>query len=495
MASSKNLLLSIDIGSSFVRAGWFDTGGRPAGPVVRRPQALTKLAAGAAEIEAEPLMDTVTATIDEAVRQLGDRTAGAVRGVGLSCFWHSIAAFSSPDRPITPVYTWADTQSQGVLEELSTKIIDPGEAYVRTGAPLHLSYPLAKIAWLRQVNPELTVDPHIIWLSVDAFLFSRLFGVARTSRSMASGYGLWNQLQASWDEELLEVLGVRAAQMPVISDDPVHGLVGKYARRWPDLAQVPWFPAIGDGAADNLGNHSLHPGEPTLSLATSGAVRVVTTERLTAVPKGLFQYHAGGSRWLVGGALSNAGNLWKALNSLLRFDEKAVWKHGPDDHGLTALPFFQGERAPGWRGGSHATIQGINEATPADAVVRAFLEAVAYRYASVLDLVEERFGPVHRLLASGGGAAHYPGWLKIIADVLDREIIWSGQVEASLRGAALYALENLQLLDLSKLHREKAEITFAPDPAAHRRYTAARRRHQRLYNLVSDFMEEQHEDH
>ncbi len=63
------------------------------------------------------------------------------------------------------------------------------------------------------------------------------------------------------------------------------------------------------------------------------------------------------------------------------------WK--PDGHGLTVLPFFSGERSTGWADYARAAVIGMSLSTEPIDILRASLEAVAYRFAAIYDLLAE----------------------------------------------------------------------------------------------------------
>src|SRR2546423_12534297 len=92
---------------------------------------------------------------------------------------------------------------------------------------------------------------------------------------MAPGTGLLAQPPVSWYEPLLGDLGLDPNQLPplVDRDDASMRLVGEYARRWPALADLPWYPAVGDGACNNVGSGCVTPERMALSLGTSGVMR------------------------------------------------------------------------------------------------------------------------------------------------------------------------------------------------------------------------------
>jgi gluconokinase len=71
---------------------------------------------------------------------------------------------------------------------------------------------------------------------------------------MASGTDLFDQNREVWHGEVLRALPVEEEPLSHISDEPARGLWGNWARSWPALAKVPWFPAIGDGVCFNVGS-------------------------------------------------------------------------------------------------------------------------------------------------------------------------------------------------------------------------------------------------
>jgi gluconokinase len=324
------------------------------------------------------------------------------------------------------------------------------------------------------------------WGSIGEHLELTLFGEAATSLSMASGTGLLDQDALRWDTEALAAAGIEPAQLfPLASrTEGRRGLRPPWATRWPALRGVPWFPAVGDGAASNVGSDCVDLGRVALNLGTSAALRVVTETPVTP-PRGLWRYRLDRRRGLLGGATSEGGNVYAWCRDVLRLpDDDAVERElaarMPDTHGLTVLPFLAGERAPGWRGDRRAAITGLSLDTSALDVVHAALEAVALRLVLVYELLAPYAAPDHVVVASGGAISRSRAWTQMLADALGRPVHCSAEPEATSRGAALLALEALGAVpDLETLRAPLGEA-FAPDAARHARYRAALERHRRL---------------
>ncbi|BBL79156.1 gluconate kinase [Rubrobacter xylanophilus] len=482
--TSPGAVLAVDVGSSSVRAELYDLSGSPVeGSGVNLELKLSYTPDGGATVDADVLVELAARAIDAALSRSGGRR---VRAVALCTFWHSLLGLDGSGRPVTPVLTWADRRAAGAASRLRERL-DERAVHRRTGCVLHSSYWPAKLLWMREERPK-DFERSRRWVSPGEYLYLRLFGELRVGTSMASATGLFLQNEQEWDRELIGALPVEAGQLSPISDEPFCRLRGEWARRWPDLREVPWFPAAGDGACSNVGCGATAPSRPALMVGTSGAMRILWRAEATSIPPGLWCYRADGRRFVMGGALSNGGNLVEWLRGTLRLPgpeetERLLGEMEPDGHGLTFLPLLAGERGPGWSDRANGVVAGLSMAsTPVD-ILRAAMEAVAYRFAAIADLLEETFPGREEVIATGGGLLGSRTWAGIMADVLGTELTLSGVREASSRGAALLALETLGELEI-----EEAEVprrqTLTPDAARHEVYRRAMERQGRLYELL-----------
>jgi len=474
------VIISLDVGTSSARAGLYDSDGRPVKGCFHQEGYLAATTAdGGSEHDPHHLLAAVVTCLD---RVLSTPPRSPILGVGVTTFWHGLLGFDGASRPVTPVFTWADTRARGAARELQEALGDDA-IHARTGCHLHPCYWPAKLRWLRQARSD-DFRRVIRWGSVGEYLQLTFFGEAATSVSMASGTGLFDQERQSWDARVLSAAGIDEEQLFTLCDrdEGQRGLRSDWGRRWPSLATAPWFPAVGDGAASNVGSDCVDGTRVALNVGTSAALRVVT-ERPLPPPRGLWCYRIDRRRPLLGGATSEGGNVYAWLRSILHLPDHdqldaVLGGQEPDTHGLTVLPFVAGERSPGWRSERRASMAGLSLATSAADIVRAALEAVAMRLAIVYDLLAPLAAADHTIVASGGALIRSRAWTQIIADVLGRPLVLSGEEEATSRGGALLALESLG----RRLAPTRAPggQTVEPDIARHARYLEARARQRRL---------------
>ncbi|MCA1644994.1 MAG: carbohydrate kinase, partial [Chloroflexi bacterium] len=369
--------------------------------------------------------------------------------------------------------------------------LDLRAVHARVGTVLHWSYWPAKLNWLRRTQPHLFT--HVKrWISFGELVLERLTGETGVSVSMASGTGLLDIHRCMFDAELLSVVGIDLDQLADIK--PLqHTAAARPGtlKRWPALNGAPWLLALGDGASSNIGAGCTTPDHFAIMVGTSAAERVVwSPEGRFEVPWGTWCYRVDERRVVLGGALNDGGNLVSWLRAALRLPalattEAEVAALEPDGHGLTVLPFWGGERSPGWADDARGAIVGLRLHTPPIAIQRACLEAVALRFGELDRILLQTMPASREIVATGGALLHSPAWMQILADVLDRTVLASAEREASSRGVSLLALETLGLLPRPlDDFRPATRRRFEPVPAHTRTYRAAAERQRHLYDAL-----------
>jgi gluconokinase len=483
------VILALDIGTSSTRSAIYDAkGNRLMATTAQFTYSLLTGPDGRAELRPADLDRAMARALEKTLKAWRKlKSPAPIAGIGVSCLWHSLLGLDAKGRAITPVYTWADSRCRKEAQLLRK---NRGEEvlHARTGCMARTSFWPAKLLWLRKTKSGL-FRKVVRWVSPAEWIQERWCGTATASLSMASGTGLLDARTLRWHQPLLRRCGLDETRLNPISDAPsVISRAG--ARHFPELSNLPWYPAIGDGAASNLGSGAVASGIAAINVGTSAALRVVVeTEpavREPLAPFGLFAYRID-ARWrLMGGAVSNAGNLraWAIRELKLPADPAVIEKllsarSGPVEK-LTLLPFWIAERAPTWPEELPSAVIGITQATRALDLLQALQEATYHRLAQIAEAVEKA---AHRKLAFivSGGIQHSAGSLQRLADVLGRSVYASTEPEASLRGAACFAMEKLGL----KPPALKLGPVIRPRSRPARAYAKARQQQIRLEALLA----------
>jgi gluconokinase len=486
----KPLFLALDIGTSSIRSALYDCEAEVLPETMVKNERTVKISEdGGAELDAAEAFAQVIQAIDDVLKQCPTEIA-ETEYAAASCFWHSLLGIDANGEPTTPVFIWAETRPAKYTQDLRDELNEE-EIHNRTGCRFHSMYWTAKLLWLRKERKE-DFDKTAKWISFCDYVALKLFGELQTSVSMASGTGIFDIRKNEWDSELLEYLKITKENLPKIveTDEQTFELNDEYSKRWERLKNAKWFLAIGDGAANNIGAGCLKKTKAALMIGTSGAMRVAYEGEVPdKIPFGLWCYRIDRKRIIIGGALSDGGGLYYWLKKNFRLkknDDKTeakIAKRKADQHGITFLPFFAGERSTGYHDFAEGAILGLRSAHNKIDIVQAALEAVAYRFAEIYDQLNKVL-EIKEIIASGGALRESPIWTQIICDTLAQNMNLPDTREASSRGVVLLASEDVGAIEnIAELETpEGRKFTFNQEN--HEIYQKARKRHEKFYKLL-----------
>ncbi len=166
--STDVFIVSLDAGTSSVRALLFDAGGRQMeGYGAHLPYRIRTTPDGGAEMDPEELAEHAIDCLDELHRQI--QNAGLrIAAVACSAFWHSFCGVGADGRPTLPILHLLDTRSAAETPRVP-------DTHANTGCVPHSSYWPAKLLWLER-NRAAEFQATRRWLSFPEYLFEKLFG-------------------------------------------------------------------------------------------------------------------------------------------------------------------------------------------------------------------------------------------------------------------------------------------------------------------------------
>jgi gluconokinase len=472
--------LIIDIGSSSVRAMLVSADlNMIAGASVQRTYQFDLEPEGASTVDALLLRQLTESCIDEV---LTHPRAKDITAVGMATFVGNVLGVSAENIPVTPVFTYADSRSVADVDILRDKI-DRSTTHQRTGCRLHTAYHPSRLHWLRRTQPDVYQSVHQ-WLDVATYLYRCWLNPSvPMSYSVASWSGMLNREALTWDAEWLDLLALSSESLPELAEftQVQTGLLADYGARWPILRNVPFFLAVGDGCAANVGSGGVSRDRPVLTIGTTSALRLITDEVLPPVPEGLWAYRVDADHHLIGGATSEGGNIfaWAVQALKLNLDqiEADLQTRLPAAHGLIFLPLLAGERSPGWYSQAVGTLHGLRLSTTPQDILQAALEGVALRLATVADAFILSDAPVY---ASGGALGRSPAWAQMMANAFNRPVYHLHEPQITTRGVAIL----IQRWPDSSLPEPEIDTVFEPVDSAVQKLYDARKRQENLYQLV-----------
>jgi gluconokinase len=148
------LILTLDIGSSSLRAILYDGQAQPMPDMQAHiSHQMRTTPDGGAEFDPAELLAGVAEVIDR-VLELAGPLAQHIAGVAMDTLVTNMVGLDRTGRPLTSLYTYADTRSAPDADTLITQLGGMAAAHERTGCLIHSAYWPARFRWLARTQPD-----------------------------------------------------------------------------------------------------------------------------------------------------------------------------------------------------------------------------------------------------------------------------------------------------------------------------------------------------
>jgi gluconokinase len=496
-----NYILGIDIGTSGTKAIAFSHDGEIIGNAYRSYEPIETVP-GHHELNPTTIFEAFLETVSEILLSLEGKAD--LSAISFSSAMHSVVLVDKKNQPITNLVTWADIRSRDQAEKLKGST-EGADIYRLSGTPIHPMAPLYKIMWFHETQPALFKKTER-FISIKEYIVYRLTGKYLVDYSIASGSGLFDIYYLRWNPAALSLAGITIDQLsqPVTTThiEQVDFVINEQVRLKTQLVI-----GASDGCLANLGSNAVKHGDVSVTIGTSGAVRMVSAAPKYD-PKGrIFNYVLTPELFVSGGPINNGGVLlkWYTENFLQFNPEHTSTKNIsgasndfkifvetassvlPGCEGLVFLPYIQGERAPVWDAGAKGVFFGVTSAHTQAHFMRAIIESICFALKDVSLSLEETIGNINNVYASGGFVKS-PAWVQILCDILGKKIHITDTADASSIGAAmlgLFATNVIQKVeDASRFLT--IQKTYSPATNSSDAYNRNFRIYQNLYSKLKD---------
>ena len=408
-----------------------------------------------------------------------------ISGICFSSAMHSLMAVDKRGKPLTKLMIWSDTRSANQSARL-TENNQSQKLYEITGTPVHPLSPLCKLLWLKE-NQGVIFNSTFKFISIKEYILYHLTGEFVVDYSVASATGLFDIDGKRWSTEALRLVGLTenkfSRQVNVSAQLKIKKEGGELS-----LINVPVIVGASDGCLAQLGSHAMGEKDLSITLGTSGAVRVVTSERKIDPQGKIFNYILDDENFICGGATNNGTALlnWYCKNidstasqDIVSFVDQ-VKEIPPGCLGLVMIPHLFGERAPIYNPNAHGAFLGISVEHNKRHFQRALIEGICFQIGWIMECVEELTGNHESILISGG-FTRSETWIQILCDVLGKSLTLRETQDASTVGAAILGFRSLGVETNLEARTSKR---FSPDHNNHRIYSRNYFMFRKLYSAI-----------
>ena len=378
-----------------------------------------------------------SSALDTAISNAGG--LDGVDAISIAGQQHGMVALDSDGAVIRPALLWNDTRSAQAALDLNRELGGNAQISRKVGSVLVASFTASKLRWMADHEPENAVKvaavalPHdwLSWQLQGGKDLNKLF----TDRSDSSGTGYFDPTTSHYREDILRLAlrhDLEIVLPTIIAPDKFGGTTS---------SGIPIAAGAGDNAGAALGLQA-QPGDVVISLGTSGTAFAVSDTPTHDSSGAVAGFADAAGRFLPLVCTLNAARILDAAARILGKTHDEVGALALSSiagaHGLTLLPYFEGERTPN-RPDATGVFSGMNlkNSNPAD-IARAMIEGMMCGLTDAVDALIALGVTVNRIVIIGGAAKNLA--IPVIASALmGREVVVPPAGEYVADGAAKQA--------------------------------------------------------
>ena len=430
---------------------------------------------GWVEHDADEIFATQLEVAKQALANIG-ANASDIAAIGITNQRETTIVWNKyTGRPVYNAIVWQCRRTAAFCDQLKADgQVDTIRA--KTGLVIDPYFSGTKIRWILENVPgaaEAAGRGELLFGTVETWLIWKLTGGRNhvTDYSNASRTMLFNINTLQWDREILDLLRIPAAMLPMVV--PSSGIVGETDASFFG-APIAIAGAAGDQQAALFGQTCFAAGDAKCTYGTGAFLLMNTGETPIFSKNGLVTTIAWGLdgkvHYALEGSIFVAGAAIQWLRDELRFIESAsdseyMAKKVPDTNGCYVVPAFTGLGAPYWDAYARGTIVGLTRGINKYHIIRATLDSIAYQVNDVLRAMEADAAIRLSALKVDGGASANNYLTQTQSDISAAPVLRPRCVETTAMGAAYLAgLAVGYWKDLQEIRKNwEVDRQFAPE--------------------------------
>ena len=478
-----NFILAIDQGTTSTRAIIFDKKLNPKASAQKEFKQYYP-ASGWVEHDPEEIWKSVLFTAKAAIKKARVKAAD-IKSIGITNQRETTVIWDrKTGKPIHKAIVWQDRRTAEICKTLKAKSLESLVTH-KTGLLLDPYFSGTKVSWIldnvkgaraRAEKGQLcfgTIDSFLIWRLTSGELHA-------TDATNACRTLLYNIHSGDWDDELLRIINVPRAILPVIKDCAAD--FGVTDRKLFGAA-IPIGGVAGDQHAAAIGQACFQPGMMKSTYGTgcfaimnTGEAPVVSHNRLLTT----LAYQLNGKRtYALEGAIFIAGAAVQWLRDGIKVvktanETGALAKAADPNQHVYLVPAFVGLGAPYWNAEARGALFGLTRGTTNKELAKAALESVCYQTRDLLEAIKKDWGKAGQTVLRVDGGMTASDWtMQNLADILDVPVDRPKVLETTALGAAYLAGLQAGLLPPPKQIAKswKSDKRFVPKMSAAERDT------------------------
>lgn len=451
-----DLLLGLDIGSTSIKANFYDIKGRLVSGG-SKPTLLSHPDNGHPNWsiwDPDVIWSAVKDSISIAVDKLDSKSD--VKSVSVTGFGMDGVPIDKSGRWLYPFISWHCPRTEEQCHKWSN-LVGPDVIFSISGKQVMPIDTVYRILWIKENYPEI-LEKTFKWLLIEDYINYLLCGEMATDYSMASCTSLFDQKKRTWSAELLNKAKLDVSLLPFAF--PAGTVLGNISPKASKETGLPETVKV------VLGGHDYHCAAvavgafvPETVMSINGTWEMILQSSIQPkLEKKVFENginvesHVAKNMYdIVAYAVS--GLMYEWLNKTLCFEERheaqkqniSEWEiikkkaatATVGSNGVFFAPYFFGAGSPYVDNRAAGAFVGLTNQSDKSSMIRSVIEALNYQFRDMLAAFENASGSSAEKIVATGGASQNEFWTQNKADITGRMIEVPAAEEATPLGAAI----------------------------------------------------------
>jgi glycerol kinase len=424
----------IDLGTTSIRFIVFNS----AGEVLSESfQAIKQIYPQSGWVEEDPveIWEVTQSVIDRSIKYSGINP-DHILALGISNQRESTLIWDRQSgKPLSNLIVWQDRRTSDRCADLKNSGFED-VIKQKTGLTIDPYFSATKLEWLLKNDKTLisiAKTGNLLFGTVDSWIIFNLTGQHLTDYSNASRTMLFNIMNLTWDEELLDIFDIPSNILPETHPSFGNSIYGHTYDNSVFKQKIPICSVLGDQQAALFGQKCFSDGDIKCTFGTGSFMMMNTGSRIIFSKNNLLTTIFFGSNnnevyFALEGSIYNTGSILQWLKEELgiinNYDEIEI--QGSDvsyQDNLFLVPAFTGLGAPFWDPYARGLIIGLTRASGKKQIIRAALESMAFSARDVLLAMERDSKIKFSEIKIDGGVSQNRLFCKILADITGIKII------------------------------------------------------------------------
>ena len=407
---------------------------------------------------------------------------------------HTAVLMDENGEPVCDAVYWTDTRSIGEKQYLAERYGE--EIFEKCKHNVDTIWSLPEILFVKNNYPEVFAKVKKITFAKD-FVRGKFTGDFVTDFIEAQGSMLFDFDKKVWDERLLSLVGLTAANMPKVVNplERVGQVCDEAAFDTGLRVGTPVVCGATDTVMEVFAAGGVKQGDMTLKLATAGRICVVSDNYYP--DKNIINYsHLKDGLYYPGTATKSCAASLRWFRdtfggSFEEFSEMAEnIPIGAD--GLIFHPYLMGELTPHANPMIRGSFIGISAGHTKAHFVRAVMEGVAMSLLDCITYLQEKGVKVGDSAYIIGGGAKSKVWRQIVADALNLTLVQTENNDSSFGSAMCAGIEAEFFTDLdgASIACQKIVGETKPIPENTKKYEKIFKKYKKISQFLTDLSDE-----